>query len=282
MAGTLDLGFYYPAAAFLHIADYKNGTGLKDPAGNKQLILYAIGEADALIRAGQPVQRVRLTIIQPRRRDGKPAVQSVDMTIDGLWAWVPYFHECRVATDDPNALRTPGDAQCQWCRARDVCPERAQAAISGVTATNQLIIGEAHIPASVDMLTPEQISSCLDKLPLFEKWAKDLKAYGEKHVDVMPDWEMRPGNNRRVWRFGDVDTMAKLKNKGIAIKGYRYNALLPLTQVLGNIEDEDLRERVEKDLIETKANESKLTRVKQQLIIADKEPEQVEAFDCLA
>lgn len=268
MWGTMDLRFYYPQAQYLHVADYKHGRGPVDVEGNRQTILYAIGEADALIRAGHPVQTVRLTIIQPRRSDGAAAISSVEMDINDLWEWVPFFADARKATDHPEAPRIPGEKQCKWCKAV-ACPEAARSNINAISQVNQLVDSPvAHMPENPDMLTPAQLVVVASHLKQFRDWADRVEAYMLEQSQAGTVYEDPDGNfwgpvdkqTKRRWKFSTEDTMKKISNKlktvnknlpkedKLGIDTYRGHKLLSFTEVLDRIAQSTLSDEAKSAL----------------------------------
>ena len=232
-------------------------------------------EADAMIRAGHDVRTVRLTIIQPRRSDGKPVISSVEMTIDELWAWVPFFAEKRKATDDPNAPRTPGKAQCMWCKAAD-CPEAAEFNTNALTQTNQPVAAEVlHMPERPEMLSEHQLAVIVSHAKQARDWLDRVDAYvlkqaeaGVAYTDLEgQQWGPVDKQVKRRWKFGSDDTMKKLSNKlktvnkdlpkedKLGIDTYRGHQLLTFTQVLEKIGTSVLPDEAKAKLISTIGDE---------------------------
>lgn len=103
----------------MHVIDYKHGRGIPvHPEENTQLMIYGLG--DECNRDMMP-EDVVLTIVQPRCPKNE-AVASWTIPANDLMAWARgVLIPAAEATDDPGAPCTPGDKQCQWCRAAGHC-----------------------------------------------------------------------------------------------------------------------------------------------------------------
>jgi hypothetical protein len=102
------------------VSDFKYGRNKAVPASAPQLLLYALGGAD---RLGGLIDVAITQVVQPRLKFSKNRVNTHEHDIAGLHEF--YFRALGALTesDKPNAPATPGN-HCQWCLARNQCPER--------------------------------------------------------------------------------------------------------------------------------------------------------------
>jgi len=101
----------------LTVTDLKMGKGVQVFAtGNTQARLYALGcfyKYDAKYN----FQRIVIRIAQPRLNH----FDVWEITREELLDFADWVKERAKAAWVPNAPRTPGDKQCQWCRVRNDC-----------------------------------------------------------------------------------------------------------------------------------------------------------------
>jgi len=156
----------------LHVLDLKGGKGvLVEADDNSQLSLYGWGALDSLSwLASENIQFIEVSIVQPRRAN----VVSKTFTAAELVAWMDANREragraYKALATDP---ATPG-AHCRWCRARNVCKERAEYNL----ATAGLDFSDECSPLDPSQLTEEQLVSIFLRLPALEKWIKDVESH---------------------------------------------------------------------------------------------------------
>jgi hypothetical protein len=207
--GTGDCVIYFPRWRLLEIVDLKGGRGVVvDVKGNPQGRSYGIGAVLAI--PGIEIDRVRVTIVQPRVGDGAPkhddfhVADLMDWTVDLLAS----MRRSRQALDEFTALegnRVKFDewaarwltvGQCIFCPAKAICPAARAAALDVASsvarkwfeepASEPLIVGNAPSLAS-----PEELAHWLDGLDALEEWVKAVRghahAQAERGVSI-PEW----------------------------------------------------------------------------------------------
>lgn len=101
----------------MHVMDLKYGKGVKVFAeSNSQLMLYALG-AYTHFEMIQDIKEVNLHVIQPR-------LDHIDVwtiSVEDLLRWAGWVRERAEIAMRDDAPRTPGEKQCQWCRAKGDC-----------------------------------------------------------------------------------------------------------------------------------------------------------------
>ena len=101
----------------LHVIDLKYGKGVRvDAENNTQALLYAIGAIDS--HSWVAFKTIVITIVQPRLDH----ISEWVIGIDELNAWAERLKQAAERASLPDAPRTPGKKQCQWCRAKATCP----------------------------------------------------------------------------------------------------------------------------------------------------------------
>lgn len=163
------------------VIDLKFGKGIRvDAWGNSQLRLYALGSLQQH-QFMHNIERVRYMVCQPRLDH----VSEETLTVDELLEWAEYVRERAALTYDPNAVATPGDDQCQWCRAKLVCRPRALAVLS--------VVGSDHLtPANVALLIPHAANAA--------SWAKDVETHAYQLAmdgQELPGYKLVQGVARR-------------------------------------------------------------------------------------
>ena len=101
----------------MHIVDLKYGKGVQVYAeNNSQLMLYALG-AYSQVEMLRKINRIYLHIVQPRLDH----IDVWDISVEEILQWAEWVHERAVLAMRDDAPRTPGEKQCQWCRAKGDC-----------------------------------------------------------------------------------------------------------------------------------------------------------------
>lgn len=108
---------------YLHVADYKHGAGIVvDANDNPQLMYYAAGMLEDL-NAWGAVDKVKMTIVQPRGFHFDGPIRTAEISTADLRAWVDYI--LKPAMD--HALKstdTKSGDHCRFCPARfRACPQ---------------------------------------------------------------------------------------------------------------------------------------------------------------
>lgn len=186
----------------LHIIDMKYGTGVlvtasgEDGSGNSQLKCYALGALDTFGDLYN-IQRIRLTIYQPRREN----VDSFDMTKEQLLAWA----ETILAPTAKLAYEGEGEFEagdhCQFCKAKAYCRKRAEENL-------QMARHEFADPPTLD---PEEIAAILPQLEQLIHWAEDVRSYAlQQALNGMqfPGFKLVEGRSNR--KYANEAEVAKI------------------------------------------------------------------------
>jgi hypothetical protein len=93
------------------------------------------------------------------------------------------------ASNTPGALKTPGEAQCLYCRAKTSCGEYQKWAGSLTTVTPELLM----VPAK--QWTPAQRAKFCESLPIAQKWLdtckEEIKTMLKADADSVPGWYLK-------------------------------------------------------------------------------------------
>ena len=184
------------ADGLLDIIDFKYGKGVRVEAPeNPQMRIYALGAYDAY-SFEYNIQRVRMTIVQPRLDN----LSSDEMSVEDLLAWAdkelaPKAQEAYSG----EGKQAPGE-WCQFCRVKQSCKALAQSCIE--TAK------KAQDPR---LLTPEEIATnVLPMLDTVDTWLKGVKEYTlAQALDgvAYPGYKLVAGRSNRV--ITDVEAARK-------------------------------------------------------------------------
>jgi len=159
----------------LRVLDLKGGTGvLVDADDNPQLAMYGWGAYSTLDwLASEEITHVEVSICQPRRNN----TVSKTFTAAELKEWMvvnePKARKAHraVATD----VAVPG-AHCIWCKARHTCKERAEYNLATAAMDFEMMADPECAPPNPTQISEEQLVSIFLRLPMLEKWGKDVEA----------------------------------------------------------------------------------------------------------
>lgn len=209
--GTGDCVVWNPAEKLLDVADYKHGAGIPvSIGGNKQLRYYAVGAL--MSNAAWAPEKVRVTIVQPRCRSEGETIRSETFDAYELMEFVADMKQAAEDTRQFTAPLTPGESQCQWCRAKAICPalEKAQHA---------LMAAEFDDLQEKALMDPNLLSRALAVLPLVEERIHAIRefAYAEGvKGNPPPGWKIVAKRANRKWKDEAevIDLVKKLKVDG--------------------------------------------------------------------
>lgn len=197
----------------LIITDLKMGKGVQVFAErNTQGMLYALG---AYFRWNNKYnfERIIIRICQPRLGH----FDEWEISAKDLLDFADYVIERAIMAWDPDAKRTAGIKQCQWCKVRASCAERARwiyEVLDGCFDGLAEPIDMGRFMAMLDddefgvQLVPARELSMSQKVKLIgyrksiENWLKDIEDDIERHMmagDEIPGRKLVAGRSKRIF-----------------------------------------------------------------------------------
>ena len=178
----------------LHVVDLKYGMGVQVFAkNNPQGMLYALG-AYAQVKSTKSVKKVVITIVQPRLDH----ISEWEISIKDLLKWAQWVSQRAALTQSDNAVRTPGEKQCRFCKAKPHC-----AAL--LKHTEDILLADfeniEELP-DLETLTDIQISKALDAKSLIEGWMKSISEHVKDKLESghgFPGYKLVEGRSIRRW-----------------------------------------------------------------------------------
>lgn len=181
----------------IEVVDYKHGKGVPVYAEwNKQLMLYGLGalrKYDVLY----DIEEVRVTIVQPRINN----ISSWQISVDELlkWAEEVLIPTAKLAFAGEGELKA-GD-WCKFCAVKNRCRTLYEKNVELAKYDFQ----------EAALLTDEEISDILEKIPALIEWANSIQEYAQdravNHGKVWPGFKLVEGVSRRKWL--DEDAVAE-------------------------------------------------------------------------
>lgn len=175
----------------LQVYDLKYGKGVRVSAkDNPQMRCYALG---ALCGPAElmDISTVIMTIVQPRLQH----VSSEALTADQLYLWgVNVLKPAAEKAWEGKGEPVPGE-HCHFCKAAAQCP-----------ALRQMAEETAATGRKPELMSPEELSDCLTKLPVIKDWVSALEEHTlAKALDgeTIPGWKVVAG--RSIRRISDPD-----------------------------------------------------------------------------
>lgn len=200
--GTADCLIVTPRV--LHVVDLKYGKGVPISAeGNPQMRLYAVG-ALAAYRSIFPIERVRMTIFQPRI--SSISTDEIDAAELRAWAEEEVKPKAQEAVEGRGSF-APGE-WCRFCRAKLTCKARA-----AYYADNYLTV--AHAKRDPRCMSHEELSRYLGVAGVLKQWAEDLQDYALSECLAgaeVPGWKAVEGRGSRAFTDQDAAFTELIKN----------------------------------------------------------------------
>jgi len=171
----------------LHVIDLKYGRGYVSAEENKQLMLYGLGALD-LASLCYDIKRVVLTIYQPKV-SMEPSTYG--MSVEDL---EHFARTARVSAKVAVAqfegkvepVLVPGESQCQWCKAKAVCPALAAETTAVVTTAASVDdfadLTAETLPAALAEVPGDVLAKALSKVDLMEMFCLAVRAETERRL----------------------------------------------------------------------------------------------------
>ncbi len=193
--GTGDLVIV--ADGILDVVDLKYGKGIMVSAEhNPQMMLYALG-ALALFDNLYDIQKVRMTICQPRLDN----ISIFELPLDKLLIWA----ETELKPKALLAMKGEGEfvcgEHCRFCRARATCRTRAERNL-------ELAKLDFKPPA---LLTDDEIAEVLSRAEDLARWSADVWEYAQSEAisgrKKWPGYKVVEGRSNR--KYSDEAVVAE-------------------------------------------------------------------------
>lgn len=201
--GTMDAAIIDYKTGVCHIFDLKYGQGVEVTAeGNTQGLLYATGFYNEM-KCLEVIKSFVIHIVQPR----KYATSSWSVTLDQLEAFGVEAKRKAEEALKPDAVRVPGEKQCEFCRAKANCGALDK-------FTSSIISNDFENLEDKQDLSEERIKQILDNKKLIESF---LKAVEDRALETLMQggnvlgYKLVQGRSNRVWADGaENELIAKL------------------------------------------------------------------------
>ncbi len=229
--GTADFIIYFPKWNLLEVIDLKGGRGVTvDVVGNPQGRSYAIGAILSL--PGLNVERVKVTIVQPRVGDGLP--KSDEFHVADLYDWchdlLKLMQRAKDALDEFNEISGPRNnvafdmwaekwltpGQCTFCTAKPICPALRKKALEAMPALARQWHEDPSLttPPTLSNLakigSPEELAHDLDGFDELEGWIKARRAYANAEAErgnSPPGYGLVDKIGIRAWKEKDSNNL---------------------------------------------------------------------------
>ncbi len=191
----------------LEVLDLKFGKGVPVQAlENTQMRLYGLGAWDQFAHL-YDIKSVRMTILQPRLDNYACEEIGAQELVD--WADTYVAPRATQAWAGEGEF-VPGDhCTSGFCRARFLCPARAEAALA--------VAQQDFALKAPELLTREQLVDVLSKADMAIDWLNDVKSYALKQAEAgheLPGFKLVEGRSNR--KYADADAVAqKLLDAGV-------------------------------------------------------------------
>lgn len=209
MFGTADFIFFDGRTKTLHVDDYKHGMGVAvEVEGNPQLKYYAAAALMTLTLLNR-AEKVRCTIIQPRKPHEDGPIRSVEYTVGELLDWVDKTLKPAVlATHEAGAPLQPSEKGCKFCRAKGVCPALMDKALDDALM-DFTPDGIVQPRKKLDKLTPDDISRILSNEKAIKDWLAGVATLAQESLLHGQDitggaYKLVTGRSSRSWRDEDA------------------------------------------------------------------------------
>jgi hypothetical protein len=206
MFGTADYVVYDESAKTLHVVDLKYGQGVVvEVLNNPQLRYYALGAAISM-PLGTDVEKVVITIVQPRAAHSAGPIRSEEIDFLDLIGFAGELMEYARATTVADAPLHAG-SHCRFCPASGRCPEQRERA--QLVAQSDFSAVE-FVPPAPGIIPDDQFAEMLGKLHILDDWMKAMRAHAQQKLDrgeAVPGFKLVA--KRAVRKWSDAEATAE-------------------------------------------------------------------------
>lgn len=241
MYGTADFTAWLPEEEVLHVADYKNGSGVVvEAVDNDQLLMYMAG---ALLEVGKKPKVIRGTIVQPNAFHPEGPVRTWELTVEELGSrFRALMEDARRASDPEHDELEPGD-WCRWCLAKAQCPAHMKLAEVTTQMAFEVLEPEEkkkELPAP-ERLTREQLLTIMEVADTIEGWLKAVREHVHSEVEAGHEYEGWALADKRAYRrWEDEEALLEyLQRKRVPKKVYEHRKLASPAQLERALKDRD-------------------------------------------
>lgn len=216
----------------LEICDFKYGKGVEVSAiANSQMMIYALGAYERFSDEYR-IERVRMTIIQPRIGN----LSEYELEIDQLLYWADHV----LTPTAKKAIKGEGEQVagdwCQFCKVKCQCKALAKRCTEDFDALQES-------GTTAELMTNDDIARLLPKLSDIKKWAEAVGEYALDRAlkgDKFPGYKLVEG--RSIRKIIDEEAAAsKLTAEGFdADNLYKPRTLKGITDLEGIVGKKNL------------------------------------------
>lgn len=205
----------------LTVIDYKHGLGiLVEAEKNPQMMCYALGALDLFDRI-YDIQKVSMTIFQPRRENVSTYTLSKEDLLQ--WAETVLKPTAELAAKGEGEYKA-GD-HCRFCKIKAICRKRAEYNL-------ELAKYDFAMPSTLEDGEVEAILSKADELV---SWAGDVKDYALQQAlsgKNWTGWKLVEGRSNRRY-VSEEAVAAKVEEAGYSPYEKKLMGITALTRLLG-------------------------------------------------
>ena len=207
--GTGDATVMDIEARHLHVVDFKYGAGVAvDADENPQIMLYAAGAARR--HHNHTVERLTVTIVQPRGQHSKGPIRSFGFAVIDLWEFEDAIRDGALRTEMAAAAYDCTDRDswaakylhagewCRFCPAYGLCPVARQDAYDAAMYED-----DGKTLLDPEKMTLEQLSEALTRRERIKNWADAVAALGHKVAESgqqIPGFKLVAKRAIRKWK----------------------------------------------------------------------------------
>lgn len=222
MFGTSDFVAYQRALRTLHVVDLKYGQGVVvEVKGNKQLRYYGLGAILSLDQS-YPIEKVVLTIVQPRVSHPDGVVRSDELEYMDILEFSGELLEAARKTQEPDAPLNPG-SHCRFCPASGICPAQRSRALAVAQTEFEIIEAEPEfVPPAPATIPDEQFFSMLGKLDMLDEWIGAMRARAYARMlqgEEIPGFKLVA--KRAVRKWSDAAAVQKVLRREVIENIYK-------------------------------------------------------------
>ena len=228
--GTADVILMSLEDHYLEVIDFKYGKGhAVEIQDNEQLLTYAVGAVNMVDEAaeGDPLRfsTVRTTIVQPRGFHSEGPIRSAHYGQGQIDAWRAEVLDAITAEmESDDTVLVPGEKQCQWCPAKEVCQVRLDWKARSTFTTLEGFGGAASTDdlwsTPIEQLTTTQLQDILDNADSLIDRINQVRTHQMERImagDSDLGYKVIRGQSKRTFKL-EMDETLDVLNKRLKFK----------------------------------------------------------------
>jgi len=148
-------------------------------------------------------------------------VRHHDLTREALMEKADFYRIAAGAASAPDAVLTPGDSQCKWCKAAGNCEALNVNVMEAINMFPSIDVAQQAADKNPNELSDQQLREIIEAAPLLRQLLDKVEEEALRRIQAgatISGLKAVYGRGSRSWAFDDEEMIKKLTRMGIPKK----------------------------------------------------------------